>query len=474
MGSQDKVSARHASWFAYLRQFSFVIKHTACTLNKVADALSRRHSLLTTLHVSVPGFDVLPDLYPSDPFFGKIWRDTELGIGTIYVIYDGFLFHGAQLCIPESSLRQQLIRELHGEGHIGRDRTLKLVSSSYFWPTLRRDVERFIVRCGICQAAKGKANNSGLYLPLPIPTQPWTDVSMDFVLGLPRTQKGNDSIFVVVDRFSKMVHFIPCKKTTDAVQVAGLFFREVYKLHGLPLSIVSDRDSRFLSHFWRSLWRLLRTKLDMSSAYHPQTDGQTEVTNRALGDLLRCLVGDHIKSWDLVLCQAEFAHNRAVNRSTGFSPFQVVCGYLPRCPADLALSPDRTRFHGRACDFVEDFAALHEQVHSNLETATRKYKSAVDIHRRDVQFEVGDLVWAVLTKDRFKPCTYNKLKSRKIGPLEIVEKINNNAYRLKLPPHMNTADVFNVKHLVPFIAEDGVDDTQNLRSNFLLTPGDLM
>lgn len=302
---------------------------------------------------------------------------------------------------------------------------------------------------------------------------------MDFVLGLPRTQRGNDSIFVVVDRFSKMVHFVPCKKTNDAVQFAILFFREIYKLHGLPLSIVSDRDSRFLSHFWRSLWRLLRTKLNMSSAYHPQTDGQTEVTNRALGDLIRCLVGDNIKTWDSILCQAEFAHNRAVNRSTCFSPFQVVYGNVPRCPADLALTPDKTRFHGRACDFVEEFAAIHELVHSNLETSSAKYKSDVDAHRRDVQFVVGDLVWEVLTKDRFRPGTYNKLKSRKIGPLTIVEKINNNAYRLKLPPDMNIADVFNVKHLVPYVAEDEAEgaaenEAENSRSNFFLTSGDLM
>lgn len=463
MSSQDKVSSRHASWFAYLQQFTFVIKHKAGSLNKVADALSRRHSLLSSLHVSITGFEVLPELYPSDPFFGKIWRDIQHELHPDYLIFDGFLFRGTQLCLPDCSLRLQVIRELHGEGHVGRDRTIELVIASYFWPTLRRDVERFIVRCGTCQAAKGKSSNAGLYLPLPIPTQPWTDVSMDFVLGLPRTQRGNDSIFVVVDRFSKMVHFIPCKKTTDALQVATLFFREIYRLHGLPLSIVSDRDSRFLSHFWRSLWKMLRTSLDMSTTYHPQTDSQTEVTNRALGDLLRCLVGDNIRSWDKVLCQAEFAHNHAVNRSTGFSPFRVVYGLVPRGPIDLSVVPDKTRFHGRACDIIDEFVSVHEQVKNNLEASTAKYKAVVDVHRRDVQFKVGDLVWAVLTKDRFPANSYNKLKSRKIGPLEILEKINNNAYRLRLPPHMHTADVFNVKHLFPFVADEV---TENSRTNF--------
>lgn len=161
MNSQDKILSRHASWFAYLQQFTFVIKHKAGTLNKVADALSRRHTLLTSLHVSITGFVALPELYHDDLFFGKIWRALQHELSDEYMLLDGFLFRGTRLCLPDCSLRLQVIRELHGEGHVGRDRTLQLVMASYFWPTLRRDVERFIVRCGVCQAAKGKATNAG-------------------------------------------------------------------------------------------------------------------------------------------------------------------------------------------------------------------------------------------------------------------------------------------------------------------------
>lgn len=153
---------------------------------------------------------------------------------------------------------------------------------------------------------------------------------------------------------------------------------EIYRLHGLPTSIVSDRDTRFLSHFWWSLWKMLHTSLDMSMAYHPQTEGQTEVTNRALGNMLRCLVGDNLRSWEARLCQAGFAHNHATNRSSSYSPFEIVYSLLPRGPLDLTAVPDPRRMHGRAVDFVDSLKTMHQQAHQQLQLSTQRYKSKAD------------------------------------------------------------------------------------------------
>ena len=304
--SQKKLDDRHVRWSSFLNEFNFSLKYKSGQSNIVADALSRRSLLLSVLSTQILGFEELKNQDGSDPYFSKITAELCNSLQAdclLYRLQEVYLFKGNQLCIPEGSLREQIIRELHGNGlggHFGRDKTLAMVVDRYYWPKMRKDVEKFVRRCPACLFGKGTAQNTGLYIPLPEPDAPWVHLSMDFILGLPRTAKGFDSIFVVVDHFSKMAHFIPCSKTSNATHIADLFFRKIVRLQGVPTSIVSDRDVKFMGHFWRTLWRRFGTELKYSSTCHPQTDGQIEMVNRSLGNLLRCLVGTNIRTFGRV------------------------------------------------------------------------------------------------------------------------------------------------------------------------------
>ncbi|GJV49855.1 RNA-directed DNA polymerase [Tanacetum coccineum] len=220
--------------------------------NQVADALNRRHSLITTMQIRVQGFDSFRGLYCDDPDFREIWSKCDNGPFQQFFKLDGYLFKGALLCIPLCSLREAIVLEGHAgglAGHFGRDKTLALLSEQFYWPKMEHDINRLLERCRTCHIAKTHSSNAGLYTPLSVPVAPWEDVSLDFVLGLPRTQRAKDSVMVVVDRFSKMAHFVPCSKTFDASQVARLYFAEIMKLHGVPKTLTSDRDVKFVGRF---------------------------------------------------------------------------------------------------------------------------------------------------------------------------------------------------------------------------------
>jgi hypothetical protein len=175
-------------------------------------------------------------------------------------------------------------------GHFGVKKIEDVLAAHFFWSKIRHDVECYVSWGTTCNKAKSRLNPHGLYMHLPIHSVPWEDISMDFVLGFPRTKSGRDRIFMVVDHFSKMAHFIPCHKSDNASHVADLFFTEIVHLHGVPNTIVLDRVAKFLSHFWRTLWFKLGTKLLFSTSCHPQTDGQTEVANRTLSTMLRAIL----------------------------------------------------------------------------------------------------------------------------------------------------------------------------------------
>ncbi|KAK1616723.1 hypothetical protein QYE76_022240 [Lolium multiflorum] len=427
-----RVLERLAKWVEFIESFPYIIKHKKGKDNIVADALSRKNMLLTQLDVKIPGLEILCDLYATDHDFAEPYRLCALGKAwEKYHIHDGFLFRANKLCVPESSVRLLLLQESHAGGlmgHFGREKTLLMLADHFYWPKMRRDVDRYVRRCITCNKSKSKLKPHGLYTPLPAPTTPWEDISMDFVLGLPRTKKGHDSIFVVVDIFSKMSHFIACHKSDDASHIANLFFREIVRLHGVPKTIVSDRDVKFMSYFWKTLWRKLGTKLLFSTTCHPQTDGQTEVVNRTLSQLLRSMIKKNLKEWEECLPHVEFAYNRAVHSTTELCPFEVVA------------------------DFVKK---IHVKTKELIEKKGKSNAARMNKKRKEMLFKPGDLVWVHFCKDRFPKLRKSKLKPRGAGPYKVLAKINDNAYSIDLPEdEFGVSNSFNVADLTPYDGED--------------------
>jgi hypothetical protein len=204
---------------------------------------------------------------------------------------------------------------------------------------------------------------------------------MDFVLGLPCTPKKHDSIFVLVDRFSKMAHFLPVARLQMRLGSLGCILARLSNCMAF-LRLVSDRDVCFTSHFWRTLWHMVGTKLKFSAAYHPQTDGQTEVVNRSLGNLLRCLIQENLRNWDLILPTAQIAYNSSVNRSLGMSPFEVVHGYKSRKPLDLIPMSPHASVSMSAEAFAQHLHDLHIEINKQLEASNASYKLRADLHKR--------------------------------------------------------------------------------------------
>jgi hypothetical protein len=463
INGQQKLSPRHAKWVEFLQSFNFSSKYKDGKSNVVADALSRRYALISILETRLLGFETLKDYYKEDVDFGEIYSNCENGAFEKYIVQGGFLFKENRLCIPRHSIRELLVREAHGgglAGHFGITKTLEILKEHFHWPKMLGDVQKVISKCVTCHMAKSSFK-PGAYTPLPTPSGPWMDVSMDFIVALPRTQRGKDAIMVVVDRFSKMAHFVACHKTDDASNVADLYFREIVRLHGVPKTIVSDRDSKFLSYFWNTLWRKLGTKLLFSTSHHPQTDGQTEVTNRTLGTLLRGLVSKTQKDWDLKLAHAEFAYNRSPTYATNHSPFEVVYGVNPYLPLDLITMPKEELVHPDAEAKLKSMIKLHEQVQERIKAVNEVYKQRSK-NKKPKLFNEGDLVWVHLRKERFPSKRKNKLMPRADGPFKVISKINDNAYKIELPGEYGVHATFNVGDLSPYLDDDGIQELRSI------------
>ena len=229
---------------------------------------------------------------------------------------DETLLYRNRLCVPsDPDLKHEILEEAHCSAyamHPGSTKMYRTIRENYWWPNMKREIADFVSRCLSCQQVKAvRQRPSGLLHPLPIPVWKWDHITMDFVYDLPRTRNGHDGIWVIVDRLTKSAHFLPVGKNYTLERLAKLYVNEIVRLHGVPESIISDRDPRFTSKFWVSLQKALGTKTHFSTAFHPQTDGQSERTIQTLEDMLRSCVLQFKGNWDDQLALMEFAYNNS-------------------------------------------------------------------------------------------------------------------------------------------------------------------
>jgi hypothetical protein len=421
--------------------------------------------VVTAVSVSSTLRDRIADAYAEDPLFANyttdeaILKTSELARTAKRFIdkhtlrqRDGLWYRFSSIAIPaDKALRADIVRECHERqhaGHGGVTRTTELVERTFWWKSLRRQVYEYVTSCHDCQT--NKASNrlpGGEPQPLQVPDGPWSSVSLDLITALPKTKRGSTAIVVFVDRLTKMTHFVATTDTVTAEGMADIFVNTVFRLHGMPKELVSDRDTRFQSAFWRDFTAALDTKLCMSTAYHPQSDGQTERMNRTLEDMLRHYVNPTQDDWDECLGLAEFAINNAWQASIKCSPFYANYGFHPFTPFTAQLPrKDAVPSAQSRLEF------MHEQLKQLKQCLLDAQSRQIAIAKgkwREVSFKVGEEVLLNAKNIRLKTPKdgTKKLQAKWLGPYKVIDTIGKVAYKLALPDGSNIHNVFHVSML---------------------------
>jgi hypothetical protein len=362
-----------------------------------------------------------------------------------WALVDDLVTYDGQLYVPPASpLLREIVAVVHEDGHKGVQRTLHRLRRDFHFPDMCRVIQDFVRACATCQRYKSEhLHPTGLLLPLPILTAVWADIGLHFVEALPRV-RGKSVILTVVDRFSKYCHFIPLAHPNSAESVAQAFFTDIVRLHGMPQSMVSDREPVFTSTFWKELMRLMGTKLHMTSAFHPQSDGQTEGANCVIAMYLCYFIGDRPRQWLRWLPWVEYTYNTAYQSSLHDTLFWVV--YRRDPPSIWSYEPGETRV-ATVAKTMEERAEFLADVRYRMEQAQAIHKLHYDKHHRQVSYSVGDWVLLCLCHRPVASLSSEvkgKLQPRYFGPYRVAKLINVVAIRLELPPRAKLHDVFHV------------------------------
>jgi RNase H-like domain found in reverse transcriptase/Reverse transcriptase (RNA-dependent DNA polymerase)/Integrase zinc binding domain/Chromo (CHRromatin Organisation MOdifier) domain len=483
-------SRRQARWGELLGGYDFVIVYRPGTKGGKPDALSRRPDYQTTEGESTSRNHPRALLKPhqfvisattvskltsdedlthrikaalkNDAFIGPylnyledstIERPAEVNdLLSSYSMVDGLVLFKQVVFIPDdNSIKLTILRQNHDSsaaGHFGQDKTLELISRDFYWHNIRQFVNDYIRSCDTCNRNKTPRHKKfGKLQPLPIPSQPWSSVSLDFIVELPKSA-GFNAVLVVVDRLTKMSHFIPTNTTVNAEETANLYFRHVFKYHGFPEDIVSDRGTQFTSKFWSRLMSLCNIQRNMSTAYHPQSDGQTERVNQTLEQYLRIFCDYQQDNWQQLLTLAEFTYNNSKHSSTQVSPFYANFGYHP----NFRLKTIHSQLTPAAESFVEKLKDVHRELKDQLSNAQKNYEKYYNMKVEHApNFVVGQRVW-LLRRHIHTTRPSDKLDFKRLGPFQIKRIIGAGklAIELDLPSSMKIHPVFHVSLLEPY------------------------
>lgn len=488
-----RLNARQARWAEFLSRFHFLIKYRTGKMNICADALTRReqdvdalkdHRNQILLHHQQLENRILEELSQTQeqdkPANGgrdrtpgaelkvmdsqlhlidricqanRKWdQDQQQKRGELELPWtkeEELLLHQDRLYVPDQDdLRVRLLDEIHQQpstAHPGKTKTKQLLKERYYWENWSRDVERYVDNCMTCKRTNTRRDRPpGLLKPLPVPDRPWKHLSMDFC-SFPKDRRGYNSIFVIVDRFSKRYISLPCYKTTGAEDMAKLFIEHIYRWKGPPDTIVSDRGGQFVSEFWKAMCNVLCVKLKLSTADHPQTDGQTENANQIIEQRLRPFVNHYQNDWSEKLPMMDFAGALLVGESTETSPFLIDSGYTPRTSFDWTSKLNGTVTETNAQQRLQQLKETWDWVQEQIRTTQARQQRNANRSRREVDFDVDDMIM-VSTKNWNTGRPSKKLDHQWAGPFQILAK-EGNAFRIDLPDSIKVHPVINPEHL---------------------------
>ncbi|GKA30987.1 putative reverse transcriptase domain-containing protein [Tanacetum coccineum] len=456
---------RQRRWLELLSDYDCDICYHPGKANVVADALSRKErskplrvrALVMTIGLNLPK-QILeaqtealkPKNLTAEDVGGMLRQD--LTKERLKPHADGTLCLNNRSWLPcYGDLRTLVMHESHKSKysiHPGSDKMYQDLKQLYWWPNMKANIATYVSKCLTCAKVKAEHQKpSGLLVQPEIPEWKWEKITMDFVTKLPKTANGYDTIWVIVDRLTKSAHFLPMRENDPMEKLMKLYMKEVVTRHGVPVSIISDRDGRFTSLFWQALHKALGTRLDMSTAYHPETDGQSERTIQTLEDMLRACVLDFGKSWDRHLPLVEFSYNNSYHTSIKVAPFEALYGRKCRSPVCWAEVGD-AQLTGPA--IIHETTEKIVQIKSRIQAARDRQKSYANIRRKPMVFQVGDKVMLKVSpwKGVVRFGKRGKLNPRYVGPFKVIERVRTVAYKLELPQQLSRVhNTFHVSNL---------------------------